>query len=516
MEIDAGQALVYDLDYKPNTKIRSYASSENLKVVCSFKAWFETTEKPKPRTFAEFSVIEGSKRSILGRTTAKEMKLLAVGLEVNAIIESEVIVSEFPCIPDLAVDFDVDPTVPPTAHAYVSIPVHYRKLACERLSVMEANGIIERVKTAPRWISGLIAVPKGKNNFRLVVNMRGPNKAIRRQFHNLPRVEEIKVTCAGAKIFTKLDISSAYHHVKLSERSRELTTFMGPDGMYRFTRLVFGVNCAPEIFQKIMENVLAGIPNVIVYIDDILIFAESLDELNDTTEKVLSALKRNNLTLNIDKCEYAKASLKFIGHRISARGLDIDEQKVRDIMAFRIPQSASELKGFLGLASFVSAYIARFADRTEPLRRLLNKKEFCWEEEHDVAFAMIKKAIVECTIAQGFFVMTDETFLYTDASPHALGAVLVQANETKENRIISFASKALTETEKRYPQTQREALAVVWAAEHYFYYLLGQKFTIRTDAQGIAFIFRRNGDAPKRILKRAPRRFRFRHRICLR
>lgn len=426
-----------------------------------------------------------------------------IGLEVNAITASVAKISEFPYIPDLEIDFDVDPTVPPTRHAYVSIPVHHRTLARERLSVMEANGIIEKVKTAPRWISGLSAVPKGKNNFRLVVNMRGPNKAIRRQFHNLPRVEEIKVTCAGAKLFTKLDISSAYHHVKLSERSRELTTFMGPDGMYRFTRLVFGVNCAPEIFQRIMENILTGIPKVVVYLDDILIFAENIDELNEITEKVLSALKRNNLTLNTDKCEYAKASLKFIGHRISARGLDIDEQKVHDIMTFRSPQSTSELKGFLGLASFVSAYIPRFADLTEPLRSLLKKKEFCWEEEHDLAFANIKKAIIECTVSQGFFVTTDETFLYTDASPYALGAVLVQANEVEKNRIISFAAKALTETEKRYPQTQREALAVVWAAEHFYYYLLGQKFTIRTDAQGIAFIFRRNGDAPKRLLKRA-------------
>jgi transposase InsO family protein len=273
--------------------------------------------------------------------------------------------------------------------------------------------------------------------------------------------------------------------------------------MFRFKRLVFGVNCAPEIFQRVMENILREIESAIVYIDDILIYAKGIEELKTTTEKVLQTLKNNNLTLNDEKCEYEKEKLKFLGHTVSSAGLNIDEEKVKDLLAFRKPKSASETKSFLGIVSYNSGYIAHFSDLTAPLWKVANAKVFTWGEVEDKAFEDVKQAIADCTIAQGFFSMTDKTELFTDASPSALGAVLTQINEAGEKRIISFASKALTETEKRYAQTQREALAIVWACEHFYYYLLGQKFTIKTDAQGISYIFNRDANAPKRLLRRA-------------
>lgn len=252
-----------------------------------------------------------------------------------------------------------------------------------------------------------------------------------------------------------------------------------------------------------MERILNGIPGVIVYIDDILIFANSSECLKERTDLVLAALKENNLTLNHNKCEFEKESLKFLGHQLTPEGLDIDEQKIADIAKFREPKSTSELKSFLGLASYVGNYIPHFADITEPLWKVAGKGPFEWGKDQSEAFAKVKSAIINTTTKQGFFDVKDETFLYTDASPHALGAVLVQENEAGGKRVISFASKSLTPTERRYAQTQRDALAVVWAAEHYHYYLLGHKFTIRTDAEGIAYIFNRNGDAPKRLIRRA-------------
>lgn len=502
-EFENGEAMIYDIDFEPKTVVKSYAAKHSLELICSFKSWVETVKKPKPNAFASFLVVKGSCRSLLGRSTAKRMQLLRVGLEVNALNEDNPeAVEEFPSIPNKVIDFDIDESVPAVRHQYVSIPAHYRKPANERLRSMARQGIIEKVTTAPRWLSGLSAVPKGKNNFRLVVNMRGPNRAIRRQFHRMPRVEEIKIKLNGSKWFTKLDLTSAFHHLKLSDRSRELTTFLTPDGMYRFTRLVFGVNCAPEIFQRTMEEVLQGIDGVIIYIDDILIHAADQVQLRERTRKVLEALAENKLTLNNEKCEFEKESLVFLGHKLSAKGLDIDEEKIKDIRGFRQPQTASELKSFIGLATYVSAFIPHFADLTKPLRDVSNKN-FKWEDEQELAFQKTKEAIITCTTTQGFFDMEDETFLYTDASPSALGAVLVQRNSAGAQRIISFASKTLSKTERRYAQTQREALAVVWATEHFYYYLLGQKFTICTDAQGISYIFDRKGEAPRRIMRRA-------------
>lgn len=124
-----------------------------------------------------------------------------------------------------------------------------------------------------------------------------------------------------------IDLHSAFHHVQIHENSRELTTFMAEDGMYRFTRLVFGVNCAPEKFQEIMKRKFRGVEGLIIFIDDFLIYSRTRDELESRTTKVMDILVRNNLQLNRAKCEFGKASMSFLGHELSAEGLNIDAQK---------------------------------------------------------------------------------------------------------------------------------------------------------------------------------------------
>ena len=368
---------------------------------------------------------------------------------------------------------------------------------------MEDSGIIERVKTAPTWISGMSAVAKGKDDFRLVVNMRAPNKATKREYFRLPVIDEMRIKLHGAKYFTKLDLKSAYYHLELSEESRDLTTFLAENGMFRFTRLMFGVNCAPEIFQREMSRILEGVKNKIVYIDDVLIFAVCLEELHATVEEVLNIMKANNLTLNPSKCEYDKTEITFLGHVLNEDGFHIEEAKIGAVQKFRRPTTASELRSFLGLASFVSPYLRNFANVSNPLWSLAGSKLWSWGERQEKAFCELKRQIIRCTVTLGYFSEGEDTVLYTDASPNALGAVLVQERAGKNPRIISFASKALTETEKKYPQNQREALGAVWAVEHFSYFLLGRHFTLRTDATGVTFIFNRSRENTKRALTRA-------------
>lgn len=501
-EHNAGKATIHDLIENPGDAARAFGATDQLKALRSFHAWVEVPGAAKPRIFAKFRVVANGRKSLLGHITATRMQLLKVGLQVNAVSEEKEPV-EFPSIPNFILDFDIDPDVPPTKNAYVNIPAAYMGKAIERLRRMEAEKIIEKVNVAPKWISGMSAVPKGKDDFRLVINMIGPNRAIRRRFHKMPTLEDVRVKLNGAKFFTKLDLTNAFYHIVLGRRSRELTTFLGPDGMYRFVRLVFGVNCAPEAFQQQMESILRDIPNLIIYIDDLLIFANNLLTLRKITEAVLKALAANNLTLNVDKCAYEQTELEFVGHKLSANGFNITEKKVEDVRKFRSPKNTSELKSFLGLATFLSAYIGRFATIAKPLWDVAKAREFAWTDSAAKAFEELKDAIINCTISQGFFNPDDKTQLYTDASPVALGAVLVQTNSKGESRVISFASKLLSPTEGRYPQTQKEALAIVWGAEHFWYYLLGRKFTIRTDAQGISFILKKERTNSSRILSRA-------------
>lgn len=499
-EYESGTAKLEPIEISSNRGLRAYATSVPMKIDFAFRTRIQPAGSTNS-VIADFLVVMDGKRSLLGRTTASDLKLLFVAAPVDA---CEVTLNKkFPKMPGVKIRFSVDKSIPPTRNAYYNIPAAYREGARRRLLEMEESGIIERVTTAPEWISGMSAVAKGKDDFRLVVNMRAPNKAIKREYFRLPILEEMKVKLHGAKYFTKLDLKSAYYHLELSPESRDLTTFLAENGMFRFTRLMFGVNCAPEVFQREMTRILETVENKIVYIDDVLLFADNLEELHKTVAQVLEILRANNLTLNSDKCEYDKTKITFLGHELDQDGFHIEEAKVGAIRKFRRPTTSSELRSFLGLASFVSPYIRNFANISNPLWSLAGSKAWLWGERQEESFKLIKEEIIRCTVSLGYFSEHEDTVLYTDASPNALGAVLIQESAGKNPRIISFASKALTETEKRYAQNQREALGAVWAVEHFSYFLLGRHFTLRTDAKGVTFIFNRSRETSKRALTRA-------------
>lgn len=501
-----GTAAIKDLRWGNGRRtLTAFGSSETLPIEATFEAEVVVCESDHS-TSASFFVVRGAQKSLLGRESAIALEVLSLGLEINSCEAKPVKasrVSVFPIVPNELVHFDIDNTVTPTKNAYFNVPARFREEARARLNEMMAQGIIEEVVSAPRWISGMSLVPKGKSDFRLVVNMRGPNKAIQRSFHHLPTVDEMKVQLAGAAIFTKLDIKNAFHHLELDEESRELTTFQTESGMRRFTRLMFGVNCAPEIFQRMMERKLTGIEGVIVFIDDVLIYAPDTVSLRKQTNLVKKALGENNLTLNEEKCEYEKKEIKFLGHQLSGEGFGIDESKVHDVKVTVRPKNEKDLRSFIGLASYLSEYVQNFADLVAPLWKVAANKPFQWTQEAEDAFKATKRYIEDCTTRLSFFDESANTIVYADASPHALGAVLVQEKEGQPRRVIAFASKTLSTTEKAYPHVQKEALGVVWAVERFYYYLLGREFTIRTDACGITFIFDRVRTVCKRALNRA-------------
>lgn len=297
-----GTAQLQLVEHKKVDEIKAYATDKPMYVSCIFRAEIWVKNDSNKAVQAEFLVIPEGRRSLLGRSTASDMNLFSVRKNINSCTNVDV-KDTFPKMPNVKVKFSIDKSVPPERNAYYNVPEAFREKAKLRILEMETQGIIEKVTKAPEWISGMSAVAKGKDDFRLVVNMRAPNKAIKREYFRLPLIQEMKSRLHGAKFFSKLDLTSAYYHLELHPESRDITTFLTENGMYRFKRLMFGVNCAPEIFQKEMMRILGHIKNVIVYIDDILVFAESLEELHKTVSEVLQILRNNNLTLNMEKCE---------------------------------------------------------------------------------------------------------------------------------------------------------------------------------------------------------------------
>lgn len=352
-----------------------------------------------------------------------------------------------------------------------------------------AQGIIERVNEPSRHVSPMVIVPKS-TGIRICIDMRLANRAIIRENHPLPTLDDIWPQLNKATVFSIIDIKNAFHQVELSPESRHITTFITKRGLLRYTRLMFGITNAPELFQKTLERILIGCKGVINYLDDILIFGSDKEDHDVNFKKVMERLRSYNVLLNSDKSKLAQSSIKFLGHEISAKGVAPCKDKLESIKKFRQPSTAEELRSFLGLVTYLGRFIPDLATLSDPLRQIINKKQpFSWGPENSKQFQEIKSSIVNGRVL-GYFNKKDESIVISDASPVGLGAILIQKERTGEERIIMFASKSLSETERRYCQTEKEALAIVWAVERFHYYLYGHKFTLITDHKPLTFMFK--------------------------
>lgn len=239
-----------------------------------------------------------------------------------------------------------------------------------------------------------------------------------------------------------------------------------------------------------MEQILADCENSVNYIDDVLVFGENELEHDKALDKVMKALKSRDVLLNQNKCVFKVTEIMFLGHTLSSTGIRPAEEKTNVLKSFRTPVNAEELRSFLGMVTYVGRFLPDLATATAPLRDLIRKDvPFEWSVQHDAAFGKIKLLISEIGNLH-YFDNNLRTRLIADASPVALGAVLLQFSDTDGSpRLISYASKSLSETEKRYCQTEKEALALVWAVERFAVYLIGRRFELETDHKPLEAIF---------------------------
>lgn len=398
----------------------------------------------------------------------------------------------FPKIKGIKLKVAIDPEVTPIAQHARRPPVALLGQIEDKLKQLEAADIIEKVQGYSDWLFPLVIIIKDNGDLRLCVDMRQANRAIKREFHLMPTIDDMLPRLTKAKYFSRLDIKDAFHQVELSESSRSITTFISHCGTYRYKRLMFGMSCAPEMYQKIVEQMLAGCRNCICYIDDIIVFGSDEEEHDRCLKQVLDVLKDRGVLLNLDKCLFKVTELDFLGHRISSHGILPAESKVHALRSFREPKDAEELRSFLGLATYVGKFIPDLGTISAPLRELTQRSvPFKWRDVHSRAFNTLKTMIADVNQLR-FFDNSLRTRVVADASPVALGAVLVQYERDYGDcnpRIICFASKSLSSTEQRYCQTEKEALALVWAVERFATYLIGRRFELETDHKPLETIF---------------------------
>ena len=314
--------------------------------------------------------------------------------------------------------------------------------------------------------------------------MRQPNRAILRERHLTPTVDDLIRDLNGATVFSKLDLNFGYHQLELAPESRYITTFSTHKGLRRYTRLNFGTSSAAEVFQNAIQQALTSINGVRNISDDIIIFGPDQVSHDATLRAVFERLRSKNLTLNAKKCEYNKSSLEFFGYIFSANGVSPDPKKVAAIAQTSPPTTAHEVRSFLGMTNYCSRFIPNYSTITEPLRALTKSDQSCeWTSHHQHAFDHLKTLLTSDTVL-AYFNPHQHTAIIVDASPVGLGAILFQ-----QDRVVAYASRSLTPVEQRYSQTEREALGVLFACEHFNLYVYGAKFTIITDHKPLERIF---------------------------
>ena len=305
-------------------KLYAYGTDKPLDLLGKFSTVIAVQGDCKSReVYADFYVLKGAGPALLGRETAEQLGILSI--EVNYVDDVRTEYKEcFEGIGKLEgyqLSLHVDRDVEPVAQRMYRIPYSMRQKVSDKLDELESLDIIEKVQKPTSYVSPVIVVPKPSGDIRLCVDMRQANKAIIRERHPIPTVDEILYNMNGAEVFSKLDLKYGYHQIELDDESRDITTFVTHKGLYRYKRLMFGISAAPEKYQQVIAQVFNDCDGVQNISDDIVVYGRDKQEHDQRLKRVMERLKEVGLTLNPDKCEFAMQKITFMGHVLSHRGI---------------------------------------------------------------------------------------------------------------------------------------------------------------------------------------------------
>ncbi|GJS31965.1 putative reverse transcriptase domain-containing protein [Tanacetum coccineum] len=371
----------------------------------------------------------------------------------------DVFPEELPGIPPIRdVEFNIEliPGAEPISKApYRMAPIELKELKDQLQELLERGFI--RPSVSP-WGAPVLFVKKKDGSMRLCIDYRELNKITIRNRYPLPRIDDLFDQLQGAKHFSKIDLRSGYHQLRVKEQDISKTAFRTRYGHYEFLVMPFGLTNAPAVFMDLMNRVFLEFLDkfVIVFIDDILVFSKSKEEHEEHLRTVLQILRQEKLYAKFSKCEFWLSKVAFLGHIVSAEGITMDPAKVEAITKWPRPTSVTEVRSFLGLAGYYRRFVEGFSRLALPLTKLMRKGEkFVWNEEREKSFEELKQRLVSSpilTLPSG----TGGFQIYSDASKKGLGCVLMQ-----HGKVIAYASRQLKPYEVNYPTHDLELAVVI-------------------------------------------------------
>jgi hypothetical protein len=388
-----------------------------------------------------------------------------------------------------------NPDVKPVNVPAHSFPYHLKERAQKVIDEMIEQDVIEEHpcdQPAP-WISNAVLAPKQDGSIRVTLDARNVNKALLSSNQPIPKHEDIKAKLGSAKVFSKMDLKSAFWQLELDENSRYLTVFHANGKLYRYKRLTMGLTPSQGELTVALRPIFADIKGVHVIHDDVIVGTDTDAKHDQAIKECMDALKKAGLTLNAPKCVFGKREISFWGMIFCAEGTKPDPEKVEALEYISPPTNKEELISFLCMMQSNSDFISNFSKKSAPLREITKRGiHFRWQDKHQKCFEELVKEFRKDTLMR-YFDMAKPIYIFTDAHITGLGAMLAQGDDAKSAKPVAFASRTTNKAESNYPQIDLEAMGLDFGLRRFRNYLVGaHSVKLVTDHKPLLPIFNGN------------------------